>query len=110
MKSDIPHQRMTEVTLKVLKAHGSPLDAQEVVIEQTRHKFLFGTAAFDLVPLTNGDYDGQKQEQAEQRAEKLVALFNAATLPFYWARFEPQRGSPLTEETKRAAGWCRERG
>ena len=85
MNNNIPNQRMTEVTLKVLKADGTPLAGQEVVIEQTKHKFLFGTAAFDLVPLTNGEYEGDKKEQAEQRAQKLTALFNAATLPFYWA-------------------------
>ena len=81
-----------------------------MTIEQIRHKFLFGTAAFDLIPFTNGQYKGQALEQAEERAEKLTTLFNAATLPFYWARFEPERGKPLTEETKRAAQWCRERG
>jgi GH35 family endo-1,4-beta-xylanase len=110
MNSEIRNHRMTDATLTVLKADGTPLVDQEVIIEQTRHKFLFGTAAFDLVPLTNGQYEGEKKEQAEERARKLTALFNAATLPFYWARFEPQRGKPLTDETKRAAEWCCERG
>lgn len=108
MRSEIRNNRMRDVTLQVLKADGTPLGNQEVIIEQTRHKFLFGTAAFDLVPLTNGEYEGEKREQAEQRANKLNTLFNAATLPFYWARFEPQRGKPLTQETKRAAKWCLE--
>jgi len=100
---------MAETTLKVLKADKTPLANQEVTIEQTKHQFLFGTAAFDLVPLTNGQYSGKEKEQAEQRADKLTALFNAATLPFYWARFEPQRGKPQTEEVKHAAKWCIER-
>jgi endo-1,4-beta-xylanase len=109
MNSDIINQRMTQVRLTILKADGTPLEGQEVIVEQTQHKFLFGTAAFDLVPLTNGAYEGQEQERAELRAEKLVALFNAATLPFYWARFEPQRGSPMTEPLKNAVRWCRQR-
>ena len=109
MNSEIRKNRMADVTLKVLNRNKVPLAHQEVTIEQLRHKFLFGTAAFDLVPLTNGQYEGEAREQAERRAEKLTALFNAATLPFYWARFEPERGKPMTEETKRAAQWCRER-
>ena len=110
MNSEIRTNRMAEATITILQSDGAPLVHQEVVLEQTRHEFLFGTAAFDLVPLTNGKYEGRAMEQAEERAEKLVTLFNAATLPFYWARFEPQRGKPLTEETKRAAQWCRDRG
>jgi GH35 family endo-1,4-beta-xylanase len=101
---------MTDVTLKVISRDNTPLENQEVTVTQTRHKFLFGTAAFDLLPLTNDGYQGHEKEQAEERAGKLTALFNAATLPFYWARFEPQRGKPFIEETKRAAQWCRQRG
>ena len=110
MNSEIRKNRTAKAAITIWQPDGTPLVNQEVTIEQTRHKFLFGTAAFDLVPFTNGEYQGEKLEQAGQRAEKLSALFNAATLPFYWARFEPERGKPLTEETRRAAEWCRERG
>jgi endo-1,4-beta-xylanase len=97
---------MTETTISILKADGTPLVNQEVTIAQTKHNFLFGTAAFDLVPLASGEYVGVKKEQAEQRAEKITALFNNATLPFYWARFEPERGKPITEKVRNAARWC----
>jgi len=97
---------MTEVTLSILTPDGTPLANQEVTIEQTNHKFLFGTAAFDLVPLTSGDYIGEAKEQAEERVEKIRTLFNASTLPFYWARFEPQRGRPITKKVMNAARWC----
>jgi GH35 family endo-1,4-beta-xylanase len=110
MSSEIRKNRMAEVTLTILKVDKTPLENQEVTIEQTRHKFLFGTAAFDLVPLTNDEYAGIEKDQAEGRAEKLTALFNAATLPFYWARFELQRGKPMTEQLKNAARWCIKRG
>jgi GH35 family endo-1,4-beta-xylanase len=91
-----------------LKPDRAPLSNQEVTIEQTNHKFLFGTAAFDLVPLASGEYEGKEKEQAEERAERITTLFNAATLPFYWGRFEPERGKPITEKVKNAAHWCRE--
>lgn len=106
MNSEIKKNRMTEATITVLQTDNTPLANQELVIEQTRHNFLFGTAAFDLVPFTNGEYEGEKQEQAQQRAEKLLSLCNAATLPFYWARFEPERGKPMTAQVKNAAQWC----
>lgn len=106
MNDDIRKNRRTQSTITILKADGTPLANQEVAIEQTRHKFLFGTAAFDLVPLTSGDYAGKAKEHAEARADKIRALFNAATLPFYWARFEPQRGQQITEKVENAARWC----
>jgi endo-1,4-beta-xylanase len=106
MDPDILKNRTTEATITVLKEDHTPLANQEVTLEQTNHKFLFGTAAFDLVPLASGDYAGLEKEQAEARADKVTALFNAATLPFYWARFEPQRGQPITEKVKNAARWC----
>jgi GH35 family endo-1,4-beta-xylanase len=103
---EIQKNRMANAAVTVLNADGTPLANREVMVEQVRHKFLFGTAAFDLVPFTNGEYEGKKLEGAQQRAEKLLALCNAATLPFYWARFEPQRGKPLTREVQNAARWC----
>jgi len=106
MDSEIRKKRMADITITVLKADKTPLINQEVIIAQTKHKFLFGTAAFDLVPLTNDEYGGKKREQAEERANKLLSLFNAVTLPFYWARFEPQRGKPMTGQLKQAAQWC----
>lgn len=108
MNDEIRKNRTTDATITILKEDNTPLANQDVTIEQTRHKFLFGTAAFDLVPLASGDYTGEKKELAEQRAEKIAGLFNAATLPFYWARFEPERGQPITEKVKNAARWCRD--
>jgi endo-1,4-beta-xylanase len=110
MNADIRNNRMAEAVLTVLQADGTPLANQELTVRQIRHKFLFGTAAFDLVPLANDEYSGAELEQAEQRNAQLTALFNAATLPFYWARFEPQRGQPLTEKLQNAARWCAQHG
>ena len=106
INSEIRKNRTADATVTVLNADETPSANQEVTIQQVRHKFLFGTAAFDLVPLANGEYEGEQKEQAEQRADKLLALCNYATLPFYWARFEPERGKPHTIPLKKAAQWC----
>jgi endo-1,4-beta-xylanase len=110
MNNRIPIHRLGTATLVISAPDGSPLANQEIRVEQTRHKFLFGTAAFDVVPLSNGDYEGEERQQAEERARKLTDLFNAATLPFYWARFEPTHGKPMTAQLRNAAVWCSEHG
>ena len=98
--------RKINTTVRILKDDHTPLANQAVTVSQIKHKFLFGTAAFDAVPLANGEYNGKAKEQAEERADKLLALFNAATLPFYWGQFEPVCGHPRTEQLRNAAQWC----
>ena len=43
-------------------------------------------------------------------AGQWLNLFNTATLPFYWGRYEPQRGVTDVERLTRAARWLTERG
>ena len=109
MNNRIAENKLVNASVRILKADKTPLANQEVSLVQTRHKFLFGTAAFDLVPLTNNEYSGKEKETAELCAEKTAALCNAATMPFYWGQFEPQKGKPRTEQVKRAAQWCLDR-
>jgi len=109
MNNRICGSKQVNASVRILHEDRTPLADQEVTVAQTKHEFLFGTAAFDLVPLTNGEYSGREKEAAELRAEKTAALCNAATLPFYWGQFEPQQGKPRTEQVKRAAQWCVDR-
>ncbi|MBN2118068.1 MAG: endo-1,4-beta-xylanase [Anaerolineales bacterium] len=106
MNDEIKRNRTAAATVTVLKADKAPLANQEVTVQQVRHKFLFGTAAFELVPLVNSGFGSKTPEDAQQWADKFLALCNAATLPFYWARFEPERGKPMTKEVQNAAKWC----
>ena len=102
--------RLCTTRLTLLNPDRTPVSNREVTVEQTGHKFLFGVSAFDTVPLANGGYTGEALEKAQQRANRLTELFNAATLPFYWGQFEPLRGSPRTEELRNAARWCVDHG
>ena len=70
MNQEIKNSRTADATITILKADHTPLANQEVTIEQTNHKFLFGTAAFDLVPLASGEYAGREKEEAEERSRK----------------------------------------
>lgn len=59
----------------------------EVKIEQMSHQFLFGGNIFLF-----GDL---KTPEKNKRYENTFgALFNAATVPFYWKTLEPEQGKP----------------
>lgn len=98
--------KKVDVSCRLLNLDYSPLVNQEVVVKQLRHKFLFGTALFDLVPFVNGKYSGSDRELSQLRIEKSLNLCNAVTLPFYWAGFEPRYGEPRTKQLRLAAQWA----
>lgn len=99
----IPHRIGT--TAVVLTApDGAPLADREVVVEQVRHAFGFGNIGFELIPHANGEAD------LTELADAWLGLFDTATLPFYWGRFEPERGRPDTARLLTAARWFAERG
>jgi len=102
--------RKSTVTLKIKRSDGTPLKNTEVVVRQTKHKFLFGCAEFSVVPFANNELQGKEKEKSEIIFEKFLDLFNFATLPFYWARFEPVKGKPDTLRLKNAAKWLISKG
>jgi endo-1,4-beta-xylanase len=122
----LPH-RVARASLSVLSPDGRPLADADVVVAQRRHRFLFGNIGFDFIPLANGEIGtvandsaesdevppaapAARAAQTEALAELWFELFNAATLPFYWAGFEPERGRPDTARLLRAAQWFNDRG
>lgn len=68
----------------VIEFEGIPVGT-EVNIEQTSHHFLFGGNIFLF-----GDF--KSQEKNEKYEDTFGALFNAATIPFYWKTLEQQKG------------------
>jgi GH35 family endo-1,4-beta-xylanase len=71
---------------------------------------LHGCAGFETVQVVNGELEGDAKRYAGMRVEKMLEIFNFITLPFYWGRFEPERGKPDTERILNAAKWLKERG
>lgn len=120
--------RTTETTVTVLGPDGAPLAGTEVVVGQTRHAFGFGNIGFEFLPLANdeltddggaadgplglGDAEGTRltRAQSQHLADLWLDVFNVATLPFYWGRFEPERGRPDTDRLRRGAQWFVDRG
>ncbi len=101
----IRQNRTAKATL-TLAHQGLPVANQEVLVQQKSHQFLFGsTWGESTVALVNGELSGREKELAERRNENFLRLFNQVTLPFYWARFEPERGKPQTERILQAARW-----
>ena len=75
-----------------------------VVVSQASHQFAFGNIGFELLDaVTAGAVD-------EAFARDWLALFNQATLPFYWRQFEPTEGAPNTDPMMDGARWFADRG
>ena len=102
--------RLGRATVTVRDHSGAPMADREVAVEQLSHAFGFGNIGFDLVPLANEESVGEARESDERLARQWLDLFNVVTLPFYWARFEPERGQPETSRLQAAARWFVERG
>lgn len=98
----IEAHRKGDVVVEVTRER-RPVAGARVEIRQTRHAFLFGSNIFGLRP------DDPSPLQAAYR-ERFVALFDYATLPFYWGRYEPRRGQTEESRLRAMAGWCRTRG
>lgn len=99
----IRDHRTAAVTLTVLAPDGSPLAGQPVTIRQMRHQFLFGCNAYVLNPA-----DASDLQKAYQR--QFAALFNFATLPFYWGSYEREPGKPNEQKLRMMADWCVQNG
>ena len=104
-------QLRTSHATVTLTHHGSVLANQEVEVKQLKHRFLFGSNwGESTIALANGELSGKAKEQAERRNEQFLQLFNQVTLPFYWGRFEPQRGQPQTQRILNTARWYQAQG
>ena len=112
--------RIGEVTLTVRGPDGRPLEDRVVTVTQQRHAFSFGNIAFDLVGLVGGpepegaeeieSFGGGTHLDLDHLGDLWLRLFNTATLPFYWGRYEPRRGHPDVDRLTRTAQWLAARG
>ncbi|GAA4829962.1 endo-1,4-beta-xylanase [Luteimicrobium xylanilyticum] len=107
--------RVGTTRVRVLDPEGRPRPGELVTVAQEAHAFGFGCTGADLMHLAGvgGELDaaGPADESAAATVvAQWLGLFDTATLPFYWARFEPVEGEPDTDRMLRAARWFVERG
>ena len=113
--------RYGEVELTLLDRDGTPLADASVAVEQRRHAFAFGNIAFDLVRMVGGPDPeataagrglrlGRRRSTSSATPTCWLGLFDTATLPFYWGRYEPRRGAPDAARLSRGRDWLAERG
>jgi len=93
----LEHRRANAV-IHLTTPSGEPVANQDVTVRQRRHAFEFGCAGFEVA-----DSDPEFQDL-------WLGLFDTATIPFYWGRYEPVRGRPRREELERSARWFADRG
>ena len=99
----IEKYRKADVTVVVRDAAGKAVPGARISIEQTRHAFLFGCNIFEW-----GKFESPADEAIYR--ERFAAVFNFATLPFYWPGYEPRKGQPEHANREAIARWCQEHG
>jgi endo-1,4-beta-xylanase len=103
MAARIEKYRKGTLTVTVLDSRGKPVRGALVKVAQTRHAFLFGCNFFGLNPAD------KSPEQVAYR-DQFAALFNYATLPFYWGAFEGTQGKPEYARQEAMAQYCKAHG
>jgi GH35 family endo-1,4-beta-xylanase len=100
--SRIERHRKTNGILCLKDPRGRPVAGARVALDQVRHQFLFGCNGFGL--------NGNRSLLQDQYEARFEALFNYATLGFYWRSCEKVRG--ITDYSWAEAGldWCQPRG
>jgi endo-1,4-beta-xylanase len=98
-QSGIEQHRKSPLTISVTTDPDRPSVGVTIEIEQLRHSFLWGCNLFSwAIP-------GEPMLEAAYRA-RFAALFNYATLGFYWNHYEPERGRPRHALTEAILHWC----
>lgn len=101
----IRQYRTAPLTVRVVDASGKPLASQAVRVQHLRHLFRFGAALHGDIAERPGETDADRRHR-----EAFLSVFNAATVTFYWAGYEPERGVWKDEERLRRIAWLQERG
>ena len=83
----IEANRKGRASLQFWDALGNPVTDVHVEIHQQTHDFRFGANIFTLDEL-------ETEKKNEQYKQAFAALFNQATLPFFWSDLEPIEGQP----------------
>lgn len=105
----IQDYRTREVRLIVKDASGQLVKDQDIQVEQESHEFLFGCNIFLL---KGGLWTPSNIDPELERVylERFGAVFNYATIPFYWSGYEYNRGATQEKKLHEIAQWCLDHG
>jgi endo-1,4-beta-xylanase len=98
-REGIRRHRQSPRTIRVIDPYGQPVRGALVHIRQQRHAFRFGSNCF------HWRFPARPDLEAAYRS-RFARLFNQATLGFYWAQYEPQRGQPQHAQRDPVVDWC----
>ncbi|MDA3873407.1 MAG: endo-1,4-beta-xylanase [Kiritimatiellae bacterium] len=90
----IRQNRQSEATVETRSYDGTPLPGVRIRVQQQSSPFHFGANIFKL-----DDYP--HAESNRRYEEAFCALFNGATVPFYWRALEPEQGRPRYKATSK---------
>lgn len=82
---NIEKYRKGDMTISVLDGNGAPVADADIRVRQITHDFRFGANLFMLDEL-------ETEEKNQRYKEAFKAVFNMATLPFYWNATEEIKG------------------
>jgi hypothetical protein len=99
-REGIARHRQGRGRILVRNGSGKPMPGVKITVQQLRHDFLFGCNFFL-------GRCGDPETEEHYRAH-FAALFNYATLGFYWAAYERERGKPDYDYTQEVTGWTQE--
>ena len=107
---DTYNHRSSAALVALKRADGSPVKDTLCRFRLKKHRFLFGVGMGDAIELRDPACKESQKAFLSERLERLTRVFNYATLPFYWGRFEPQEGLPQTERLLAAAHYLTGKG
>ncbi len=87
IEEGIEKNRKADTQIEIVDAQGAPVSGVTVKYRLKRHSFWHGANCFMLDEL-----ETPKKNAAYK--EMFANVFNQATLPFYWADLEPEKGKP----------------
>jgi len=100
----IEHRKVIK-RIRFTDEKGNALANRNINVQQVRHKFLFGCGGFDFIP-----YVMEGSEEYREVTESWLGIFNYATLPFYWGRYEPEEGKPNKDALMKTAEYLNSKG
>ncbi len=98
--ADITRYRKALALIRLTNATGQPVANQRVRVQLIRHDFLFGCNIYEF-------HRFPTDAQNRLYNQRFAALFNYATIGFYWRTFEPKPGQADYARTDRVVAWCR---